>query len=257
MHSFLPKKETLALCARYAAVCERIDKAALSSGRQPEGITLIAVSKRHPAGAVAALLPAWNRGWPIFGENYVQEALHKQEEVTALLQGGSDTLPRPEWHCIGHVQSRKASDIVGRFSLIHTLDSEKLALAIQKAVIARQLPPQNVLLQINIGRETQKSGIFPEKAEQLLETLIPMCAIHIDGLMCLPPFSDNADDSRPHFAAMRRLRDNLTRLTGLALPHLSMGMSHDCEIAVSEGATMVRVGTDIFGPRTLNVPRQV
>jgi pyridoxal phosphate enzyme (YggS family) len=239
----------MALHARFAAVRGRIDKAAAASGRRAEAVTLVAVSKMHPAEAVAALLPAWKRGKPVFGENYVQEALQKQDGVAALLQGAPGAPPCPEWHCIGHVQSRKARDIAGRFALIHTLDSEKLALAIRKAVVAENLPPQAVLVQINIGREAQKSGLLPENAEKLLETVMPMREIRLDGLMCLPPFGENAEDSRPHFAAMRELRDKLARLTGLALPHLSMGMSHDCEVAVSEGATMVRVGTDIFGPR--------
>lgn len=250
MAQFLPPEETASLHARFATVCERLKKAAAASGRTPEDIRLVAISKTHPAETLAALLGGWRNGTPLFGENYAQEALEKQDRLAALLAPQEcRELARPEWHFTGHVQSRKAKELVGRFSLIHTLDSEKLASAISKTVLAENLPPQAVLIQINTGREPQKSGVMPEDAEALITAVASLREIRVEGLMCLPPYSENPEASRPHFALMRTLRDTLASATGLALPHLSMGMSHDCEVAVSEGATLVRVGTDIFGRR--------
>lgn len=247
MNAPLPEMQVRQLHDRFAAVRARIEKAAAASGRDAAAVTLVAISKTHPAPVLAALLAAW-RANPVFGENYMQEALAKQDEIASFVAGPKGRgLPSPEWHFTGHVQSRKAKEIAGRFALIHTLDSEKLALAVQKAVIVGSLEPQAVLVQINIGREEQKSGVPAEDAERLLEAIMPIGEVSVQGLMCIPPF--DADDTRPYFAAMRELRDRLARSTGLALPHLSMGMSHDFEAAIAEGATMVRVGTDIFGPR--------
>jgi len=246
---FLPKPEASALHDRFDSVCSRLADAAKASGRDAADVRLIAISKTHPAPMLVELFSHWRNGVPTFGENYVQEALQKQTDVTSLLCKTSDGRILPEWHFTGHVQTRKAKEITGRFSLIHTLDSEKLAEQIQKAVLTQNLSPQAVLVQINIGGETQKSGILESQAEQFINTVRTIPQIRIGGLMCLPPFSDDAESSRPYFAAMRKLRDVLRAATGLPLPHLSMGMSHDCEIAVNEGATIVRVGADIFGER--------
>lgn len=247
--NFLPEQEAAALQDRFDAVTARLERAAAASNRGMDGIRLIAISKTHPASVLAELACHWRNGTPTFGENYVQEAVEKQTDVASLLVKTGPDAPAPEWHFTGHVQSRKAKDVTGRFALIHTLDSEKLALQIQKTVLAENLPVQPVLVQINIGEEPQKAGVFPKDAEAFIDAVRNIQEIRIDGLMCLPPFFGEGEDSRPFFANLRELRDTLARATGLALPHLSMGMSHDCEVAVSEGATLVRIGTDIFGAR--------
>jgi hypothetical protein len=229
------------LAERYAAVRLRLGTAVRRAGRAPADVTLVAVSKYHPAEAVAAVAALGQRD---FGENYVQEALQKQEALA-----GEDIL----WHCIGHVQSRKAKDVAGRFALIHTVDSEKLAHNLHKALWRPEDDTcpivQDVLLQVNIGEEVQKSGIDAAETARLAETVLQLPTLRLCGLMCLPPFFDDGEAARPFFAALRKLRDDLERSLGVPLPHLSMGMSGDFEQAVEEGATIVRVGTDIFGPR--------
>lgn len=250
MAFFLAENESSALLERFAAVGERLRKAIAASGRRSEDVKLIAVSKTHPASLVAELAASWN-GRPVFGENYAQEAVQKQTDVASLLlKAFGGAAPTPEWHFIGHVQSRKAREIVGRFTLLHTLDSAKLALQIEKTVRDNNLSPQDVLVQINIGEEPQKHGVPPHEAEVLLNALSGMAAVRVQGLMCIPPNLENAEDSRRYFARLRTLRDNLREKCGAALPHLSMGMSHDCVVAIEEGATMVRIGTDIFGARS-------
>ena len=248
------------LTTRFDAICERILRAAERSGRPAGDVRLVAISKLHGADMVAELARYWagagtRTGGPTFGENYVQEAMTKKAEVAALLPGGD-----VEWHFTGHIQSRKSRDVVGEFGLLHTVDSLKLAGALQKAwdnrmaerPIGLRAPapgPQAVLVQVNIGREPQKSGVDPDSLEELLNGLAAMGGLRVQGLMCLPPDMDDAEDVRPFFQKMRELRDNLRVRTGLELPHLSMGMSHDFEQAIEEGATLIRVGTDIFGPR--------
>ena len=248
---------------RFEGILGRMAAAAARSGRTISDVQLVAVSKWHGADAVSSLARHWAErcaagafaGRPVFGESYVQESTAKRAEVEALLPG----LP-VEWHFIGHLQSNKAKEVAGRFTLLHSVGSAKLGAALQKAwsnTAARTplapgqdaLPPQAVLVQINIGREEQKSGVFPEDAEALVTALAAMPELRVRGLMCLPPDMDDAEDVRPFFRAMRELRDSLRARTGLELPHLSMGMSHDFEQAIEEGATLIRVGTDIFGPR--------
>ncbi|MCQ2444974.1 MAG: YggS family pyridoxal phosphate-dependent enzyme [Mailhella sp.] len=231
-----------ALEERWRRVLDGKAEAEKASGRAAGSVRLIAVSKFHPASAIAEL---YALGQADFGENYMQEARAKQEELASL---------GIRWHAIGAVQSNKAKDAAGRFHLLHTLASESLARA-----LVRRLPgdaPQDVLLQINIGREPQKSGLAPEDAERFIETLraedllrTEGRGLRIRGLMCLPPRCGEGEEARPYFAAMRELRDRLASATGLELPELSMGMSGDYRQAVDEGATMIRVGTDIFGAR--------
>jgi pyridoxal phosphate enzyme (YggS family) len=166
----------------------------------------------------------------------------------------------PGWHFIGGLQSRKAKDAVGRFELIHSLDSFKLADALQKAwekqAAAIQLgadgtefASQDVLVQVNVGRETQKSGVEPDGLEDLLNAVAPMRGLRVRGLMCVPPAAQESGASRPWFVLLRHLRDEMEKRCGLTLPVLSMGMSDDFEEAVEEGATLVRVGSLIFGSR--------
>ena len=258
-----PIMDTRERIDRFEGICGRMAAAAARSGRNVSDVQLVAVSKWHGADAVSSLARYWAEsfaagalvGHPVFGESYVQEAVAKRAEVEAQF------FPPPvEWHFIGHLQSNKAKEVAGQFTLLHSVGSAKLGVALQKAwnnMVARTplapgqhaLPPQAILVQINIGRETQKSGAFPEEAEALITALAAMPELRVQGLMCLPPDMDDAEDVRPFFRSMRELRDTLRERTGLDLPHLSMGMSHDFEQAIEEGATLIRVGTDIFGPR--------
>lgn len=226
---------------RYARVLERLDAACAAAGRGREDVALIAVSKLHPAADVAAVARA---GQLDFGENYVQEALQKREELA-----GEPACRNVRWHMIGHVQSRKAAQVAGAFALIHTLDSRKLADGLERrlAVLEARQP---VLMEVNVAAEPQKSGIMAEDLPALADYIVESCPhLELRGLMCLPPVFDAGEAARPHFARLRVLCEELRARLGLPLPELSMGMSGDFEAAVAEGATMVRIGTDIFGPR--------
>lgn len=224
--------------AGLANVRQRLDQAAKAAGRSPEDITLVAVSKTHPAEAVAA---AHALGQVEFGENYVQEVLAKQDALTSLPL---------HWHFIGHLQSNKAKFVVGRFSLIHTVDSVKLAQNLHKCMErAAAEDRQDILIQVNIGQEEQKGGVAEGELARLAEEVLKLERLRLLGLMCIPPLSLSAAETRPYFTRLRKLRDGLEGEAGIKLPHLSMGMSHDFVEAVAEGATLVRVGTDIFGRR--------
>ncbi|MDE7241418.1 YggS family pyridoxal phosphate-dependent enzyme [Desulfovibrio sp.] len=229
------------LATRLASVRERLARACTANGRRPGDVLLVAVSKFQPASAVAAVAGDGQRD---FGENYVQEALEKRAELAA-----DPVAADLRWHMIGHVQSRKAAQVAGNFVLIHTLDSVKLADALERRlVVTGQLQP--VLMEINIGGEPQKAGVLPEEAEALGEHVLAACPhLSLRGLMCLPPVFDAGEAARPYFARLRRLGENLRSNLGIAMPELSMGMSGDFAGAVAEGATIVRIGTDIFGPR--------
>ena len=229
---------------RWRKVLDGKAEAERAAGLAIGSVRLVAVSKFHPASAIAEL---YGLGQRDFGENYMQEARAKQDELSGL---------GIRWHAIGAVQSNKAKDVAGRFHLLHTLASESLARA-----LVRRLPDglsQDVLLQINIGREPQKSGLMPEDAERFIASLQSeglLCngeggqGLRIRGLMCIPPRCGEGEEARPFFVAMRNLRDRLASASGIDLPELSMGMSGDYRQAVAEGATMIRVGTDIFGAR--------
>ena len=155
---------------------------------------------------------------------------------------------------IGHVQSRKAAQVAGAFALVHTLDSVKLADALEKRAAALGVV-QPVLCEINVGEEPQKAGIMADALPELAEHVLAHCPhLEMQGLMCLPPVFDAGEAARPYFARLYRLREDMRARTGLPLPHLSMGMSGDFAAAVAEGATLVRIGTDIFGPRPPKVP---
>ena len=255
------------LFERFERVMERLRRAEAEAGRPRGVVALTAVSKYHPASAVADLARYWAEraeadpayGVPCFGENYVQEALAKMAEVDDFLAAN---LPvrRPVWHFTGHLQSRKAKECAGRFALIQTLDSLKLAQNLQKtwrADVAERPrglddpapAPQSVLVQVNIAAEPQKSGVAPEDVEEHQPGIAAMPELEARGLMCLPPMTDNAEDARPYFRRLFELRNDMRQKTGLQLPVLSMGMSQDFHVAVAEGADLVRVGTDIFGPR--------
>ena len=236
----LNMEDAAALRERWERLRGRLAAAVRAAGRAEGDVTLIAVSKLHPAEGIACLAAC---GQVDFGENYVQEACAKQAELS-----GNPECAAVRWHCIGHVQSRKARDVAGRFALIHSLDSLKLAAGLERH-LETSGARQPVLIQVNIGGEVQKSGVAVEDLPALAEGVMALPHLELQGLMCLPPVFDDGPAARPHFARLRGLRDELELRLGCALPHLSMGMSGDFEEAVAEGATLVRIGTDIFGPR--------
>lgn len=215
---------------------KRMDRAAEAAGRDAADVALVAVSKRHPAQSVRTLAQT---GQMDFGENYVQEALSKQQELKDLAL---------RWHFIGHLQSNKAKLLPGAFALFHGLDSLKLARALDSACRAMG-ETLSVLVQVNVAQEEQKSGIDEGGLPELVRETAAMPGLNLQGLMVMPPWNPDPEASRPHFARLFALRERLRDDLGLALPHLSMGMSHDLEVAVSEGATLVRAGTCVFGPR--------
>jgi pyridoxal phosphate enzyme (YggS family) len=221
---------------RLAEVRRRITAAAERAGRDPAEVTLIAVGKTHPAPAIAEAIRA---GVGDVGENRVQEAATKKP-----------LLPAARWHLIGPLQRNKVRAALELFDLVHTCDRAELAERLQR-LLEEQWPGRRlpVLLEVNVGREPQKAGVLPEGAGALLQTALACRHLEVVGLMAVPPFHPDPEAARPHFRALRRLRTALQEEGGVALPHLSMGMSLDYEVAVAEGATLVRVGTAIFGAR--------
>ena len=224
---------------RVAAVRERIARAAERAARPPEGITLVAVSKTCPADAVRAAFAAGVRD---FGENRVQEAEPKIESL-------SDLGPRGlRWHLVGHLQSNKARRAAALFDTVHSLDSLELAQRLARAAeeagrVAR------ALVQVDLAGEQTKFGLPEPSLMAALEALRGSAGIRVDGLMLLPPWSDEPERARPYFRRLRALLEQATAAGLVAGRELSMGMSHDFEVAIAEGATMVRVGTAIFGER--------
>ena len=221
---------------RLGAIRERIERAAIQAGRDPETVTLIAVSKTHPASTVDDAVAA---GAADLGENRVQEASGKKPGVRDA-----------RWHLIGPLQRNKAKLALATFDVIHTIDRPEIAARLQ-VLLEEHWPGRvvEVLLEVNVGDEPQKAGVAPAETRDLLEAVRSHDRLDVRGLMAIPPFGLEPEASRPFFVELRELRDQLERETGRRLPELSMGMSHDFEIAVAEGATMVRVGTAVFGPR--------
>jgi pyridoxal phosphate enzyme (YggS family) len=221
---------------RLADVRRRIATAAEKARRNPADVTLIAVTKTFPAEQVAQAVAA---GATDIGENRVQEAMAKRPAV-----------PPATWHLIGPLQRNKAAAALATFDVIHTVDRSEIAERLQ-LLLERDRPDrrQRVLMEVNIGREPQKTGVQPEEAPALAATILALDRLELLGLMAIPPFGNDPEVSRPHFRALRELRDRLASHLGRALPELSMGMSLDFEVAVAEGATLVRVGTAIFGTR--------
>lgn len=249
------------MASRLNQTKERINNAARSCGRNPAEITLIAVSKTHPLEAV---IEAARLGQVHFGESYIQEAILKLEDLSTEKNLDAKQKDNLIWHFIGHLQSRKARDAAGRFDLIHTVDSYHLAQTLHKRMeqlleatasdtsvnnlLKKQV--QDVLVQVNIGQEEQKSGVSEADLPSLVEQVLGLPNLKLKGLMCIPPFGNEPEASQPYFAKLRMLRDDLENKFGKGtLPHLSMGMSQDFEFAIAEGATLIRVGTDIFGER--------
>jgi pyridoxal phosphate enzyme (YggS family) len=219
-------------------VQERIAAAARKSGRKAEEITLIGVSKTQPAEAIRA---AYEAGLRHFGENRVQEWEGKRGALSDL---------QATWHLIGHLQSNKAARAAGLFHSVDSVDDFALAQRLDRARDGQSdVRKLRVLLEVRIEEEESKSGVKIEEVEALTVRVAALSQLELSGLMCIPPFLEDAEEVRPYFRRLRELRDSLANKTGSDLPVLSMGMSHDFEVAVEEGATEVRVGTAIFGGR--------
>ncbi|WP_020587478.1 YggS family pyridoxal phosphate-dependent enzyme [Desulfobacter curvatus] len=217
---------------------DEICAAAQKSGRNASGVTLIAVSKRKPAEMIQQAIDAGHRD---FGENYIQEAMEKID----LLGRESAT-----WHFIGHLQSNKAKFAVKYFDLIHTVDTVKLAKEINRQ--AEKIGKiQEILLQVNIARETTKSGAQESEIMDIANQVCQFDNLHVSGLMCMPPFFDDPEEARIYFKRLKQISKDIEALNlpHTDMTHLSMGMSNDFTVAVEEGATLVRVGTAIFGAR--------
>ncbi len=219
----------------------QIELACRRAQRNPAEITLVGASKTVPAASLVAYARA---GLQDVGENYVQEALAKQQQFAQLQ---SDVAPR--WHLIGGLQSNKAKVVVGAFSLIHSVDRVSLAKALDRAARERSIV-QEVLLQVNLGNETTKSGCAPDELDALARACAELPNIAVRGLMALPPFDPNPEAARSHFRRLRELRSHMSTHAPRATWQLSMGMTNDYPIAIEEGATIIRVGTGLFGTRT-------
>ncbi len=217
-----------------AEVKKRIERAALKCGRNPNDIKLVAVSKTHPSNILQDAITA---GANVFGENKVQEAKGKIEQI------GRENL---EWHLIGHLQSNKARKAVKLFDVIHTLDSVELARRLERICIEENRESLSVLIEVDLANEKTKSGIGENDLPKLIGFLQTCEHLKLDGLMIIPPFFEDAENARPYFKRLREIRDEI-----LPNGELSMGMSHDFELAIEEGATIVRVGTAIFGERKI------
>jgi PLP dependent protein len=223
------------LASRLASVRERIERAARASGRDPAGVRLVAVSKRQPLGAVRE---AHRLGLRAFGENYAQELVSKAGETAEL----EDI----EWHMIGHLQTNKARLVAPVVATVHSIDSVHVAAELGKRV-AKLDRIVRVLIEVNVAKDEAKTGCAPQDLALVIDAVRASPGLDLRGLMTMPPYSDDPATGRPFFAGLRALQ---TLHGGAALlPDLSMGMSHDLEVAIAEGATMVRVGTALFGER--------
>lgn len=223
-----------AIAGRLQQVRGAIDAAARAAGRDPAEVRLVAVSKHQPAAAIAAAHAAGQRD---FGENYVQELVGKAAELAAL-----DGVC---WHAIGALQRNKVRDVVRVAHVVHTVDRVELATELRR----RAARPIDVLIEVSIAGEAQKAGCAPSAVAGVLEALAGDPRVRAVGLMAIPPVADDPEATRPHFRALRLLRDTLRDAGHDAVRELSMGMSADFAVAIAEGATIVRVGTAIFGER--------
>lgn len=235
----MTEKDAFDMKTRIADIQRRIVRAAERGGRNPADIRLVAVSKTVPVEKIEQARAA---GLTLFGENYVQEARRKIEHFPS--EGIS-------WHFIGHLQTNKAKYAVRCFDLIHSIDSLRLAQALDGEA-SKIGKVQAILIQVNIAREASKSGTRLQDAQRLVTDIAGLKHIAVQGLMTMPPYFDDPEKARPFFSALRELRNRIvaeTPLPGLSLPELSMGMSGDFEAAIECGATLVRIGTAIFGDR--------
>ncbi|SDI03969.1 MULTISPECIES: YggS family pyridoxal phosphate-dependent enzyme [unclassified Nitrosomonas] len=231
------------IATRLQTVKSCIAEAARNAGRKPEDILLLAASKTNPP---EKLREAWEAGQTVFGENYLQEGLIK---IRALAD-----LPI-EWHFIGPIQSNKTKSIAENFSWVHSVDREKIAVRLSNAR-PESLPPLQVCVQVNVSGEVTKSGIAPEQAAELAAFVNQLPHLKLRGLMAVPELTSATALQREQFQMMRKIFDQLKK-DGFDIDTLSMGMSEDMDIAIAEGATIVRVGTAIFGPRRYAIPEEL
>lgn len=226
-----------AIAQQLETVRKRIRTACERCGRNPEAVELVAVSKTRPASDILA---AFRAGQTIFGENYVQELSAKVAQIHEPLH----------WHFIGHLQSNKVRQIAGQVSLIHSVDRLSLAQELSRQW-GRLGMVCNLLVQVNVSGETSKSGAAAAEALELVRAIAALPHLQVQGLMTMPPFFDDPHEARPFFRELRQLAEGIReeRIPGVSMERLSMGMSGDFEVAIEEGATLVRVGTAIFGER--------
>jgi pyridoxal phosphate enzyme (YggS family) len=232
---------TMGIAEALKLVEEKINKSALKVGRSPKDIKLVAVSKTVELDRI---LTAVKAGISILGENRIQEAKEKILHLKSRMP-----LAKVEWHLVGNLQKNKAKTAVQLFDLIHSLDSVRLA-EILNECSKKAGKAQRVLIQVKLAEEPTKHGVPEAELMFLLEKVCSMKQLQVEGLMIMPPFFENPEDTRPYFKKLFQIADE-TKDRGYPLNELSMGMSHDFEIAVEEGATMVRIGTEIFGKRYL------
>ena len=218
---------------RFTIVQARVGAAVYKAGRDASSIRLVLASKMQPSEAIRA---AANAGARDFGENYVQEAIAKHAELSDLTD--------IRWHLIGHLQTNKVKVAASGFALIHSVDSVRLAEALARA---QPSPRVRALIEVNLGGEASKTGVAPDGVAAILDAARDK--LEIDGLMTIPPPASTAEAARPFFAQLRELRDRLATQSGYALSELSMGMTDDFEVAIEEGATIVRIGRAVFGER--------
>jgi hypothetical protein len=230
--------QNISIAENLAGLRERIARAAERAGRRAEEISLVAVSKTFPADAIRA---AYDAGLRAFGENRVQEFESKQPKLRDLAN--------VTWHLIGHLQSNKARRAVHLFHQVDSIDSLGLAQKLDSAAAAeaKRLP---VLIEVHLGGEATKSGVSEGDLGTLADGVEKMPHVELRGLMTIPPYSDHAESARPYFRKLRELRDGISQRLGRTLPGLSMGMSHDFEVAIEEGASEIRIGTALFGQRS-------
>ena len=229
-----------AIAHNLGVVRARIARATERAGREPGGVRLVGVSKTFPFTYVQAAVEA---GLSDFGENRVQEALDKIERTATLVD--------VSWHLVGHLQSNKVRKVVGVVDWIHSLDSDALLRRVAHAM-EQQTKPTQLLVQVDLSGEATKYGASLDEARRMFDTAVEHEALQVRGLMVLPPWSDDPEQVRPYFKRLRELRDRFLDdgVDPAMLTELSMGMSHDLEVAIEEGATMVRVGTAVFGRRS-------
>ena len=217
-------------------VREQISTAAAKSGRSPEDVELVAITKTHPAESVREAIEA---GQVLFGESRLQEARTKIPELPSNLR----------WHFVGHLQKNKIRQALPLFEMFHGIDSLELARDIQRIAEEDGAHP-SVLLQVNVAGEGSKFGFSPDQLRDDMGSLLDLARLTIEGLMCIPPLAEETEASRKYFVQLRKLREELEKDRGIKLAHLSMGMTNDYAVAIEEGATLVRVGTAIFGERS-------
>jgi PLP dependent protein len=237
----VPMGHNSELVRRFEETKQAVAELAAKHGRKPEEVRIIAVSKLHPAVSLAVLAENGHRD---FGENYIQEALHKKSELAHL---------DLKWHFLGRLQRNKAKFVPGTFCMLHSLDNIDLAWDLHQRCLKKHVV-LDVLIQVNQGRELQKGGVLQGEIWKLADSVCQMPGLMLRGLMTLPPFESSQVEKRMAFAALRMLRDDLQIELGFPLPELSMGTTDDFPQAIAEGATMVRIGTAIFGARTAQAP---